>query len=1088
MSIVFQKDWKDENGRLRAIPHMSTKNTSFLRTAQLLRRMGISNYAFPLCLYDPDLLHVDVHDLEENTPENEILRTKVQIEARKNVWYYLRECIRIYEQGGNPVPFRLDRGSCAMVWCFSNGIDYTGMQPRQTGKLQDLDSLIRTPSGWVRMGDIKLEQLIVTPDGGTTNVKGIYPQGEVDIYRIYFEDGRWADCGLEHLWKVYWPHWGEEDGGKWRVLTLSQILEHMKSHTKSNNRLSIQLIEPEIKEDINLPIDPYLLGAFLGDGNLSTSQLRFTTADTWMVDEINRLLPDEVELTHSSKYDYNVVRKNRNYGKPTSSKFLQAFKDLNIKGCRSWEKFIPNQYMNASSNQRLALLQGLMDTDGSVETPRLCKDGVTQKHGQIEYCTTSLQLAYQIQELVRSLGGMCKLSERYTHYTYKNEKLKGRLSYRLYIRLKDRSSAFRIPRKKELTQIGDYKYQDSLKLGIRSVEFIKRAEAQCIEVDHPDHLYITDNYVVTHNTVTALSLTSWVIYSSGLEFSVGHLAKDNSLRQENVKRVKSFGENLPAWWVVEDRHKDKKNAEEIYYSALKTHYVTFVGQSEKSAADKQARGASPPVFHFDEFEYINNIGISYPTILASTGTARENARRNGRPHSNIITTTAGDPTKPECQEAAKILDGAMPFTERLYDIENSEILHQIVKAASPQKMIIGVFSHLQLGYDNNWLREKIARNRMTPDQVLRDYLNRRVSIQDNPVIPKDVLTLINSSEREPSYIQILSNKFVIYWYLPKEVVHSQAFKERSIVLGCDSSEMIGRDSTTLIGTDPRSLETVCSFRCSEGNINVVGVMIAQLLLMFPKMILVPENKSSGTAIIDNVSLILRKEGHNPFYRMFNWVVNNCHEDPFSKINTRDHSLLDTAVKRHFGIKTDKSKREELYSSILLEACVKAASRIKDKILIQELGSLTVRNGRVDHAVGGHDDTVVAWLMAMWFILNGKHLDMYGIKPGTVLSHINPGQPDKTALSVDRQMIIRNKIEDLEKAIKQQHDPSARKLLEADLTLFKSMIVNGPIPIPTTADELNRDPRRFTDSDIAEQSRNPVKSEEVERSLRMLLRL
>lgn len=859
MSIVFQKDWKNEDGRLRAIPHMSTKNTSFLRTAQLLRRMGINNYAFSLCLYDPDLLDVDVHDLEENTPENEIIRTKVQIEARRNGWYYLRECIRIYEQGGTPVRFRLDRGACAMTWCFLNGIDYTGMQPRQTGKAQPLDAKILSEDGWIEMGEVTENTKVITPDGEIVSVIGIYPQGLKDIYRITLEGGQTTRCCDEHLWYVYCKEWVNP----WKIITLKDI----------------------------------------------------------------RLSGDEI--------------------------------------------YFP--------------------VGGSLE------------------------------KLV-------------------------------------------------------------------SIDYVGQHKAQCISIDHPDHLYITDDYIVTHNTVAALSLTSWVIYSSGLDFQVGMLAKDNSLRQENVKRVKSFGENLPSWWVVEDRYKDKKNAEEIYYSALKTHYVTFVGQSEKSAADKQARGASPPVFHFDEFEYTNNIGISYPTILASTGTARENAKRNGKPHSNIITTTAGNPTKPECQEAARILDGAMPFTERLYDIENSEILHQVVKAASPQKMIIGVFSHLQLGKDNDWLRDKISRNKMTPDQVLRDYLNRRVSIQDNPVIPKNVLSLINSSEREPSYIQILSNKFVIYWYLPKEVVHSQAFKERSIVVGCDSSEMIGRDSTTLIGIDPRSLETVCSFRCSEGNINVVGVMIAQLLLMFPKMVLVPENKSSGTAIIDNVSLILRKEGHNPFYRMFNWVVNNCHEQPFSQINTRDHSLLDTVTKRYFGIKTDKSKREELYSSILLEASTKAASRIKDKILIQELGSLTVRNGRVDHAVGGHDDTVVAWLMAMWFILNGKHLDMYGIKPGTVLSHINPGQPDKTVLTAERQSVIRDKIEDLEKALKTQRDPSVRKLLEADLTLFKSMITNGPIPIPTTADELNRDPRRFTDSDIAEQSRNPVKSDEVERSLRMLLRL
>jgi hypothetical protein len=723
MTILFKSDWKNAEGRARAMPHHTTTNKSFMRTCQLFKRMGIQNYAFPLALYDPDLLHVDVHALDENTPENEILRQKVLIEASKNGWYFLRECVRIYEQGGSPISFRLDRGSAAMAWCFFNGIDYTGMQPRQTGK-----------------------------------------------------------------------------------------------------------------------------------------------------------------------------------------------------------------------------------------------------------------------------------------------------------------------------------------------------------------------------TVCALSVMSWVLYISGFEFQMGMMAKDNNLREENVKRVKSFGENLPSWWIAEDKNADKSNTTEILYAALRTHYKTFVAQKDKGTADLQARGASPPVFHFDEFEFCVNIAISYPTILASTGTARENAKKNGKPYSNIITTTAGDPMKQECKEAAKILEGAMPFTELLYDIENNVKLHEIVKAASPQKMIIGVFSHLQLGYDNNWLREKITRNRMSRDNVMRDYLNRRVSIQDKPIIAEHVLNAITASEREPSDIQILGEKFVVYWYVSKEVRESAAFKERSIVVGCDSSEMIDRDATTLIGIDPSSLDTVLSFRCSEGNINVVGAMIAQLLLMYPKMILVPENKSSGTAIIDNVSLILRKYNQNPFLRMYNQVVDNRHEEEFASIDIRDVSLMDTKIKRFFGVKTDKGKRDQLFTSTLMEGTSRAMSRIKDHNLIEELGSLTNRNGRVDHAVGGHDDTVIAWLMAMWFILSGKHHSIYGIKPGTVLSRNSEDKPDKNKLTEQHHAMVLKKIEDLEKFLKQQPDPVMRKYIEGDIIVLRAMVVDAPILTPTTADELISDPKRFTDPSTVHTLRPQADADDVERSLKALFNL
>jgi hypothetical protein len=742
--------------------------------------------------------------------------------------------------------------------------------------------------------------------------------------------------------------------------------------------------------------------------------------------------------------------------------------------------------MNASPRQRLALIQGLMDTDGTVETPRMCLDGVTPKHGAIEFSTTSEILATQFQDLIRGLGGLCKKSPRQTYYTHEGEKKPGKISYRVTPRVRDRTSLFRLPRKRDLTLIGDHKYQDSLKLAIRNIEYIGRFEAQCIEVDHPDHLYITDDYIVTHNTVGALSLTAWCMYAHGEEFQIGLFSKDNKLREENVKRVKTLGENLPEWWIAKDKHRDKTNTTELYYAERRTHYVTMVAQKDKAQADRQARGASTPFVHVDEAEFCANFGISYPVILASTETARANAKKNGKPHSNIITTTAGDPSRPECQEAARIINGAMAFSEFLYDLENYDKLHEVVQANSAQKMLRGTFSHLQLGYSNDWLREKINRSQASREQILRDYFNRRVSIQEKPIIPENVLNIINASQREPAYIQMLASKFVIYWYLKEEIVKSASFRDRPIVVGCDSSEMIGRDATTLVGIDPQDLSVVFTFRCNEGNLNVTAVMIAQLLLMYPKMILVPENKSSGTSFIDTISLIIRKEGHNPFTRMFNWVVNNIHEKEFSTINIRDTSLLDTNVKRFFGVKTDKSKRDELYSTTLIEAAKKSASLIRDQVLIQELNSLTVRNGRVDHAVGGTDDAVIAWLMAMWFILNGKHLDIYGIKPGMTMRYVDRGSSDETRFIQEKQDKILEKIEFVKDQLKYQKDPALKRMMETDLQFLKSLVEDGPLMTPQNADDLNRDPRKFTDAKVAEESKRRFSTDEVEGSLRMIL--
>lgn len=863
MSILFKEQWHRPDGSLLAIPHVTTKNDTFLRHCQVLKRMGIENYAFPLTLYNPELKNVDVHDLEEDTPENERLRTAVMIESKHNVWYYLRECVRIYSQGGKPVQFRLDRGSCAMVWSFLNGIDYAGMQPRQA---QPLSAKIRTPEGVVTMADMHVGKKILAPDGRETFVIGVYPQGVKMVYRITLEGGFSTTCCLDHLWNVY----NDDPNESFRTMSLGDIIAS--------------------EETLSIPV--------------------------WNHNDVQTL--------------HRIV----------------------------------------------------------------------------------------------------------------------------------------------------------------NIEHIGQEEVQCIEVDHPDHLYITDEDIVSHNTgktVCALALTSWVIYSSGEDYQIGHFSKDNALRQENVKRVKSFGEFLPKWWLSVNKFKDKNNSEEIYYDALRTHYITMVAQSDKRQADLKARGSSPPMLHIDELEFCVNIDISYPTMLASTGTARENARKNGKPYSNILTTTAGDPSKAECKAAASILSGAMPFSEFLYDLKNKEELHSVVKANSPQMMLLGVFSHLQLGYDNNWLRDMITRNNMTREQTMRDYLNRRVSIQETPVIPKETLALITASEMEHKHIEILNGKYVIYWYIDKEVVQSSTFRHRPIVVGCDSSEMIGRDSTTLVGVDPRDLSVVFTFRANEGNLNVVGAVIAELLLAYPGMIFVPENKSTGVGFIDTVSLILQKHNHNPFKRMFNWIVNNYSDEEFAKYDIRDMSLLDTTAKKYFGIKTDKNKRDQLYSTTLITAAQRAPSRIRDKTLIAELSGLVVKNGRVDHETGSNDDMVVAWLLCMWFILNAKNLDMYGIKPGTIFS-LAPSSKDRDEqIELLRQEKIQSRIDELMTVRRRQADPSLRMLIDKDLDLLRTLQEKHGIPDTVVADDLHRNPKKYIDQDIANASKEKSDTDTVKNSIQAIFR-
>lgn len=367
--------------------------------------------------------------------------------------------------------------------------------PAGTGKAQPLTAMVRTPKGWDRMGDVKVGSTVITPDGTESLVTGVYPQGLKDIYRITFEDGRSTECCDEHLWNVYLYDWQPSDT-RWRTLPLRDIRINLEVNKSWKNRLYVQLPEPEIKEDIDLPIDPYVLGIILGDGHITKNSVVISTQDQFIVDEVSKLIGDDFELVNRTRpIDYGIVKKVRRNGKINTSSFIESLRYLELDEARSHIKFIPDEYMEASPSQKLSLLQGLMDSDGTSDV----------KTGSVSFCTTSSYMASQVQDLVRSLGGICRISIRTPHYTYKEEYKSGKMAYNLNIRYKDPSSLFRLPRKKQRCP-DNYQYTDCLRLRIKYIEYVGKKEAQCIMIDHPDHLYITDEYIVTHNTHVAIAV------------------------------------------------------------------------------------------------------------------------------------------------------------------------------------------------------------------------------------------------------------------------------------------------------------------------------------------------------------------------------------------------------------------------------------------------------------------------------------------------------------------------------------------------------------------------------------------------------
>ena len=363
------------------------------------------------------------------------------------------------------------------------------------GKAQPLDARVKTTTGWKRMGDVRLGDALASVDGRRSRVCAIFPQGVKPIFRVTFSDGRSAECTGDHLWRVHYRTWPEP-----RILTTERIAK-MLDAVRYRHRLWIDAPSGHYGHDEALPIDPWLLGALLGDGKLSGSSLVFSTAEAEMLERLLERAGGSYILRAAGGYDWRIVQAagahQRGVMGVSPNGLMTALRALGLWGIRSEEKFIPDVYLRASRDARLELLSGLMDTDGWVE-----------RWGSARFCSTSEPLARGVVDLVRSLGGWCSVRSRRTTYRHGGgARENGRGAFVCNIQYPEPKAMFRLSPKRARALAAPVRRRRPVFV---SIEPVRTAEAQCISVTHPSGLYITDDYIVTHNTAFALSIAQHV--------------------------------------------------------------------------------------------------------------------------------------------------------------------------------------------------------------------------------------------------------------------------------------------------------------------------------------------------------------------------------------------------------------------------------------------------------------------------------------------------------------------------------------------------------------------------------------------------
>lgn len=389
-----------------------------------------------------------------------------------------------------------------------------------TGKCLPLNSDIMTLTGYKKMKDIQLGDSLIDGLGKECKVIGIYPQGIQPVYKVTFSDRTSTLCSLDHIWRVGW-YSNKQATVKWDDLTLKEIMKRGLKKKNNTSGWKFRIPIPKINcWNNSVPIDPYLLGVLLGDGDLgSSSNIKVSLYEKDIFNKIKIILNNlgyDLHLCDNNKSeikDYSIVCSTETKG------FINYINNLDIR-CRSIEKHIPQEYLFTTFENRIKLLQGLFDTDGYIDS-----------HNNFIFTTSSPKLSEDFAFLVRSLGGTDTIVEKPSGYKHNGYYIQCHNHFNHYIKFdNDFEFCTSIKHKKRIKN-----KQNAPLRRIINIEYIGEEECQCIAVDSLDSTYMTNDLIVTHNTTSARIIANLINNGQGRPIEIDCASNNGVDAMRNIQ-------------------------------------------------------------------------------------------------------------------------------------------------------------------------------------------------------------------------------------------------------------------------------------------------------------------------------------------------------------------------------------------------------------------------------------------------------------------------------------------------------------------------------------------------------------------------
>lgn len=448
-----------------------------------------------------------------------------------------------------------------------------------------------------------------------------------------------------------------------------------------------------------------------------------------------------------------------------------------------------------------------------------------------------------------------------------------------------------------------------------------------------------------------------------------HFNKKQGDANDNLRRIQDAIRMLPMYLqhsnidnLDPSEKRRVKNNEKTIRNTINSSIEAMASAGNEAKADAIARGRTASKIWYDELAFIFFNETIYAAAMPAYAKAAEIADQNGSPYGISITTTPGDLATPHGAFAYRMMDTAITFYDKMYDLKRKKLFDIIRNTPDKTSFLFIQFNHLQLGETDEWYLSR-AKDINNPIRARREFLLEWINSNGNsPFDPDDIEIIGDMTTEKKLGVQIYKiNKYYNLY------VYDEYHGKKPVIISVDVSGGLGRDNTAVVVINPETLKPMAFFRSNMIPSDQLKKLLVTLVnKRYPHCILTIENNSVGKPLLDelrdtSISRVLYKEKKK---RQFDQGVHDS-----TKKRTRE--VIE------YGHNVNPTTRAQMME--MLESLVhNSHAHLAYPELYDEIRYLELKNGRIDHSSATHDDCTMAYLGGLWIVRYGTGLKGRGI--------------------------------------------------------------------------------------------------------------